>query len=212
MGIFVGPWWARELWTGQFLDALAEEAKDGIALIAALERQWFVARRAVAGRRRDSRARAAVDILAAAPLVSATTLGQALGMATKNATPLLESFVVLGIASEVTHHWKRRLYELKHRRRCARPLLRRGTRCPAAARAGRAGCRSVRVTATWARAPRRRWDPPPLPPLERRGYEFGELDRWFDLADQAIRRTQRVLDETVQVASVPRGGSSAPHP
>ena len=106
--------WARDLWIGDFLDALAEEAEDGIALIAALERQWFAARRAVARRRRNSRAAQAVDILAAAPLVSATSLGQALGMATKNATRLLEGFVVLGIASEVTHRSKRRLYGLKH--------------------------------------------------------------------------------------------------
>ena len=70
--------------------------------------------RAVAGRRRDSRAAAAIDILAAAPLVSATSLGQALGMATNNATRLLEGFVGLGIASEVTHRSKRRLYGLKH--------------------------------------------------------------------------------------------------
>ena len=81
--------WVRDLWIGHFLDALAEEAEDGIALMATLERQWFAARAAVAERRRDSRA-AAVDILAAAPLVSATTLGQALGIATKNATRLLE--------------------------------------------------------------------------------------------------------------------------
>jgi hypothetical protein len=35
---------------------------------------------------------------------------------------------------------------------------------------------------------------PPLPPLERREFEFGELDRWLDSADQAIRRAQRVLE------------------
>ena len=51
---------------------------------------------------------------------------------------------------------------------------------------------------------------PPLPPFERREFEFGELDRWLDFADQAIRRVQRVLEETVQMGSVPRGGSSAP--
>jgi hypothetical protein len=106
--------WARDLWIAEFLDSLAEEAEDGIALLSSLERQWLAARRAVAGRRRDSRAGHAVDILAAAPLVSATSLGQALGMATKNATRLLEGFVVLGIASEVTHRSKRRLYGLKH--------------------------------------------------------------------------------------------------
>src|SRR6516162_8654564 len=88
--------WAGEPWLGHFLDALAEEAADGLTLLSALERDWFAARRAIAGRRRDSRAAAAIDILAAAPLVSATSLGAALGMATNNATRLLEGFVVLG--------------------------------------------------------------------------------------------------------------------
>jgi hypothetical protein len=157
---------------------------------------------------------AAVDILAAAPLVSATTLGQALGMAIKNATRLLEGFVVLGIANEVTHRSKRRLFGLKHlaplRETAApprRPLPGRRPGRPSGApfpasdgNQGPAPTASVRPPS------------PPLPPLERIEYEFGELDRWLDLADQAIRRTQRVLDETVQVASVPRGGSSAPRP
>src|SRR5271169_1744232 len=106
--------WAREAWIGRFLAALAQEAADGLALLALLERHWFAARAAVAGRRRDSRAAAAIDILAAAPLVSATSLGQALDMATNNATRLLDGFVGLGIVSEVTLRAKRRLYGLKH--------------------------------------------------------------------------------------------------
>jgi hypothetical protein len=204
--------WVRDLWIGHFLAATAEEAEDGLALLKLLERQWFAARAAVAGRRRDSRAAAAIDILAAAPLVSATTLGQALGMAIKNATRLLEGFVVLGIASEMTHRSKRRLYGLKHlaplRETAApprrplpgrRPGRRRGGPFPASAE-GPAAKASIRPPS------------PPLPALERSEYEFGEFDRWLDLADEAIRRTQRVLDETVQVASVPRGGSSAPRP
>src|SRR5271163_3402885 len=130
--------WAREAWIGHFLAALAQEAADGLALLAQLERHWFAARAAVAGRRRDSRAAAAIDILAAAPLVSATTLGQALGMATNNATRLLDGFVVLGVASELTHRSKRRLYGLNTWRRCAKPPQLRATRCPAAAPAGRA--------------------------------------------------------------------------
>src|SRR5271170_2451636 len=92
--------WAREAWIGHFLEALAAEAADGLALLSMLERNWFAARAAVAGRRRDSRAAAAIDILAAARMLSATSLGQALGMATNNATRLLDGFVGLGIASE----------------------------------------------------------------------------------------------------------------
>jgi hypothetical protein len=205
--------WVREVWIEHFLDALAEEAEDGIALLVTLERHWFAARRAVAGRRRDSRAAAAVDILAASPLVSATTLGQALGMATKNVTRLLEGFVVLGIASEVTHRSKRRLYGLKHlaplRETAAaprRPLPGRRPGRPSAAPFPTGDGNEGPAPTASVPPPH----PPPLPPLERREYEFGELGRWLDLADQAIRRVQRVLDETAQVAPLPRGGSSAP--
>jgi hypothetical protein len=190
--------WARDPWIGEFLDALAEEAEDGTALMAMLERHWFAARSAVAGRRRDSRAAQAVDILAAAPLVSATSLGQALDMATKNATRLLEGFVVLGIASEVTHRSKRRLYGLKHLAPLRETAA--GPRQPLTGRRlGRASVAPVPAgaafgnegpTTTSVRPPS-----PPLPPLARKEFEFGELDRWLDLADQAIWRTRRVLEE-----------------
>jgi len=161
--------WVRALWIGHFLDALAEEAEDGIALMATLERQWFAARAAVAERRRDSRA-AAVDILA--PLVSATTLGQALGMTINNATRLLEEFVVLGITSEVTHRSKRRLYGLKHlaplRETAARPRRPLPGRRP-----GRpSGAPFPTSDANEGPAPTASVRPasPPVPPLERREY------------------------------------------
>jgi hypothetical protein len=185
--------WARDLWGGEFLDALAEEAEDGIALLSSLERQWFAARAAVAGRRRDSRAGHAVDILAAAPLVSATSLGEALGMATKNATRLLEGFVVLGICSEVTHRSKRRLYGLKHL-----APLREATASPRRPASGRlpgrpSGALAGAGNGGQVERPVRLAPSPPLPPLERKEFDFGELDRWLDLADQAIRRAQRTL-------------------
>ena len=101
-------------WVGHFLQAVAAEAEDGLALLRQIERHWFAARRAVAGRRRNSHAAAAIDMLAAAPLLSATSLARVLGIAIKNAIRLLDGFVVLGVASEVTHRSKRRLYGLKH--------------------------------------------------------------------------------------------------
>jgi hypothetical protein len=187
--------WALNDWIGHFFAALADEAADGMALLAMLERHWFAARRAVAGRRRDSRAAAAIDILAAAPLVSATTLGQALGMATNNATRLLDGFVRLGITSEVTHRAKRRLYGLKHlaplRDVAApprRPMPGRRPGRPSAVRIDeleRYSCEATPVAAP----------SPPLPPLARREFDFGDIDRLVDLTDQAIRRVQRVLEE-----------------
>src|ERR1700751_1929232 len=78
-----------------------------------MEREWFAARSAVRDRRRDARAVVAVHIMAASPVVSATSLAGGLGIAVKNASALLEAFVERGIAIEVTHRSKRRLYGLK---------------------------------------------------------------------------------------------------
>ena len=77
-----------------------------------MERRWISARAAVAGRRRTSRAVLAVDVLAAAPLLSATTLAAAIGMSVKNAIALLDGFLAAGIVVEVTHRAKRRLFGL----------------------------------------------------------------------------------------------------
>jgi hypothetical protein len=104
--------WAPADWIPAFLAALADEAEDGLQRLQTLERAWFAARSQAGGRRSTSRAGAAIDVLAAAPLVSATSLGRALGMATQNAAQLLDRFCADGIAIEVTHRSKRRLYGL----------------------------------------------------------------------------------------------------
>jgi hypothetical protein len=97
----------------------------------------------------------------------------------------------------VTHRSKRRLYGLKHlaplREAAAaprRPLPGRRPGRPSAASLGAATAGSEAAAGTAPLlAPS-----PPLPALERREFEFGELDRWLDLADQAIRRAQHVLE------------------
>lgn len=123
-------------------------------------------------------------------------------MATKNATGLLEGFVVLGIASAATRRPKRRLYGVK----------RRGGPWPAAGPACRPRHRSP------LRPPERRGPgagpvpllSPALPALERREFEFGELDKWLDLADPAMPRTQRALE--LHAAALGRsGGPSDPY-
>ena len=43
---------------------------------------------------------------------------------------------------------------------------------------------------------------PPLPPADADHFDFGDLDRWLDLTDQAIRRVERVLG---QYTSSPAG-------
>jgi hypothetical protein len=104
--------WARVSWLEIFLLSLAEEAEDWLQLLGTLERAWLSARRVVADRRRNSRAAAAIDILAAAPLVSARSLAEGLGMAVQNASALLDGFVAEGLIIEVSRRSKRRLYGL----------------------------------------------------------------------------------------------------
>src|SRR5579859_2432344 len=53
-----------------------------------------------------------IETLAAAPLVSASSLGAGLGMAVKNAAALLDEFHQAGISVEVTRRSKRRLFGL----------------------------------------------------------------------------------------------------
>ncbi len=181
--------WDEPAWLPAFLSALADEAADTLDLLFALERAWFAARSAVTGRRRHSRAAKAVDLLAAAPLVSATSLAAGLGMAVKNAAALLDDFQRAGIAIEVTHRSKRRLFGL----------------------AGLAPLRDV-VRAPYRPDPQRgrgrpRHDrddepvedvipaPPPAPltPIERRVFDTSDLDHWMAQMDDAIRHTRRVL-------------------
>jgi hypothetical protein len=182
-------------WTGEFLRALAVEAADGLHLLRVLERGWHAGRHAVRERRRGSYATAAVDVLAAAPVVSAPMLAAALGIAAKNAGRLLESFTILGIAVEVTHRSKRRLYGLKHLAplREATQAARRGlvtARGRGRPRSGGAAPAEVipPVSQRAAIAPS-----PPLPRAALEEFEFAELDRWMAAADEAIRRAQRAI-------------------
>jgi hypothetical protein len=99
-------------WVGDFFDALADEAADQLEMLRALQRGWSEARRKTSARRRNSRAAQAVDLLAATPLLSATTLGKALGMSVKCAGEMLDRFVAEGIVIEVTHRSARRLFGL----------------------------------------------------------------------------------------------------
>jgi hypothetical protein len=187
-----------EAWIPVFLDALADEAADYLQLLVDMERNWLAARTIVAGRRSTSRASAAVDIMAAAPLVSATTLAGGLGMAVKNATALLDSFAAAGVAVEVTHRSRRRLFGLQ-----GLAPLRDGVRPP------------------WRPEPGRGRGRPPIPrpepaqpgagfpvrqisPEERRAFDYGELEFCMAQLDHVIRQTRRSLDVVAQ--AVPAAG------
>lgn len=180
--------WGFSAWAPCFLRALADEANESRQLLLDLERAWFAARGAVAGRRRTSRAAAAIDLLAAAPLLSATTLGHGLGMAVKNAAALLGQFHADGVAVEVTHRSKRRLYGL-----AGLAPLRDEVAPPYRPMPGRGRGRPPHLAAGEAVSP----PPPPecpLSPIDRRAFDYSDLELWMAHADQTIRNTRRVLD------------------
>jgi hypothetical protein len=195
--------WEAATWTAAFLAALADEADDALDLLVALERAWLAARRAVAGRRRHSRAATAIDILAAAPLVSATSLAAGLGMAVKNAAALLDDFRWAGIAVEVTHRSKRRLFGL-----AGLAPLREVVRPPARPdpNRGRGRPRLERdddpVAAAVSPMPR-----DPLTPVDRRQFDYGDLEQWMAHLDQTIRHTRRALAPLVRET---RSGAEPP--
>jgi hypothetical protein len=105
--------WREDLWIAAFLQAIAEEAEHGLALLFEMETAWLAARAAILPRRSTSRAPAAIDLMAATPLISATTLARSVGISVKSAIALLDGFVRDGIAVEVTGRAARRLFGLK---------------------------------------------------------------------------------------------------
>jgi len=180
--------WEINAWAPAFLTALAGEADDARQLLLDMERSWFAARRAVGGRRSNSRAAAAVDLLAAAPLISSVTLASGLGMAVKNALELLTGFCAEGIAIEITHRSKRRLFGL-----AGLAPLRDEIEPPWRPEPGRGRGRppTVRIEEepSLPPSPER-----PMTPIERRAIDYSELDQAMAHIEQTIRDTRRALD------------------
>jgi hypothetical protein len=197
--------WAVDAWIPTFLTALAEEADDGRQLLFDMERAWFDARRAVTGRRGNSRAAMAVDMLAAAPLLSAPSLAVGLGMAMKSALELLDSFCADGIVVEVTHRSKRRLFGLK-----GLAPLREEVSPPRRPEAGRGRGRPPAIRIDAERLPESL--PPPEVPMtliERRSINYSELEGAMAHLEQVIRDTRRTLDLLVRNESTSSSSDSA---
>jgi hypothetical protein len=181
--------WARSAWLQAFLDSIAAEAGATLELLRGLDRSWRAARTLIIGRRKNSHAAAAIDVLAAAPLLSATSLAAALDIAVKNAARLLDEFCRDGIAIEVTHRAKRRLFALANLgalRDCVtapkRPDPTRGRGRPPFVRDEPVEEEIL---------------PPALPaaaPLSQAGFEYGELEAAIAEMEAVIRRTRTALD------------------
>ena len=177
----------RPEWMVAFLEGLASEATDYMEMLRSLERGWIAARGNAGGRRSTSRAAIAVDVLAATPLISATTLAGAIGMSIKCATGLLDDFVGAGIAVEVTHRSARRLFGL-----AGLAPVREATAPPRRPMPGRGRGRPRHETPVEEEPVL----PVPLPPVvrfERPAIDYGALEEAMAHCDSVIRATRSRL-------------------
>jgi hypothetical protein len=182
-----GQSWDTDAWLPAFLAAIQREAEEGLDLLYALERAWFDARRGITGRRKDSHDAAAVDLLAAAPVLSATTLARSLGIAVKNAIRILDGLVTAEIAIEVAYRAKRRLFALQ-----GLAPLRDSVRPPYRPDPNRArGRPRLDIEEAEPDGP-----PPPLPPptpIERRAFDYTALEEAMAHLDAVVRASRLAL-------------------
>jgi hypothetical protein len=178
----------RAGWIVAFLDALASEATDYREMLRSLERGWIAARARVPAQRSTSRAALAVDVIAATPLISATTLARVMGMSIKCTTELLDRFVATEIAVEVTHRSARRLFGLAEMApmRAASSAPRRPV--PGRGR-GRPRSEDLPEEMVAPTAP-----PPPMSRFERPAIDYAALEAAMLECERVIRSTRRSLD------------------
>ncbi|QQP93863.1 hypothetical protein IGS68_34665 (plasmid) [Skermanella sp. TT6] len=190
--------------TVRFLDAVQREAADGRDLLLTMEREWRGARLRVdhrAGARSNSRLPAAVDLLAASPLLSISALAEALNCSVEGASRMLETLVQLEVAAEITGRTgrgARRLYGLRR----LLPIRAETTAVRRRARGGQRG-RPKRVLippfAGLVDEPRAAEVTPDAEPAEPArlaavSFDFDALDRLVAAADERTRGVRRLLD------------------
>ena len=186
-----GQPWEPSRWIPVFLRAVATEAGAALDLLVEMEQRWRAARAAVAtGRRRTSRTPAAVDLLAAVPLVSATTLAAALDLSVKAAGAILDDLVRHGVAVEVTHRHSRRLFGL-----AGLAPLRAAAAPPRRPLPGRGRGRPRAMPPETEPLPAAETMPPlpPAAPLARPAFDYGELAAAMQAVDAALRTARAGL-------------------
>jgi hypothetical protein len=190
--------------TVRFLETVQREAAEGRDRLLTMEREWREARIRVdhrAGARSNSRLPAAVDLLAASPLLSISALAEALGCSVEGASRMLDSLVQLEVVAEVTGRTgrgARRLYGLKRllpiraettavRRRTQggqRGRPKRVLTAPFAELADDSGAAGVTPDAELVEPVR----------LAAVSFDFDALDRLIAAADERTRGVRRLLD------------------
>jgi hypothetical protein len=194
--------------TVRFLEAVRREAADGRDLLLTMEREWREARLRVdhrAGGRSTSRLPAAVDLLAASPLLSISALADALSCSVEGASRMLDALVGLEIAAEVTGRTgrgARRLYGLKR----LLPIRAETTAGRRRVRGGRRGRPKRVLTAPFAELaddPEMARGTPDAEPVEPArlavvSFDFDALDRLIAAADERTRGVRRLLDRVAR--------------
>src|SRR4051812_49764033 len=191
--------------TVRFLEAVRREAADGRDLLLTMEREWRAARLRIdhrAGARSNSRLPAAVDLLAASPLLSISALAETLGCSVEGASRMLDALVGLEVAAEVTGRTgrgARRLYGLKR----LLPILAETTAVRRRLRGGQRGRPKRVLTAPFAEladdsgAAGMTPEAEPVEPvrLAAVSFDFDALDRLIAAADERTRGVRRLLDQ-----------------
>ena len=176
-------------WSLAFARSLEREAEDGLVVLRRLEHAWRAARTTIGERRSNSRLPAAVDLLAATPLIGPTRLAALLGSTVRGAGMMCEELVRCGAAVEVTGRGSYRLYGLP------------GTEGIRGETAGprRYGHRRGRPPKIAIPEPLSTSELPPLPPpavparLERLEVDYSALDALLADTSRIVQRVQGVL-------------------
>lgn len=190
--------------TVRFLETVQREAAEGRDLLLTMEREWREARLRVdhrAGARSNSRLPAAVDLLAASPLLSISALAEALGCSVEGASRMLDSLVQLEVVAEVTGRTgrgARRLYGLKR----LLPIRAETTAVRRRTQGGQWGRPKRVLTAPFAELaddPEVAGLTPEAEPVEpvrlaAVSFDFDALDRLIAAADERTRGVRRLLD------------------
>lgn len=197
--------WAAGDWEITFLRAMEREAAEALDLLYNVERGWLDARSRLGRRRKDANDAAAVDLLAAAPAVSATTLSRILGIAVKNAIRILDDLVGAEIAIEITHRSKRRLFGLKNL-----APLRDVVRPPYRPAQGPGRGQYPRYVEAPIVERDTAFEKPPLPPLETHMFDYTALEAAMAQLDAVVRTSRSALRSLVD-GTHGAGGNSKPN-
>jgi hypothetical protein len=190
--------------TVRFLETVQREAAEGRDRLLTMEREWREARLRVdhrAGARSNSRLPAAVDLLAASPLLSISALAEALGCSVEGASRMLDSLVQLEVVAEVTGRTgrgARRLYGLKR----LLPIRAETTAVRRRLRGGQRGRPKRVLTAPFAELADDSGAAGVMPDAElvepvrlaAVSFDFDALDRLIAAADERTRGVRRLLD------------------